>query len=49
MRVTEKEDFNMSKTEVFEVLDPIYRFIVIERSQPVIVQFFRHYGHPIRD
>lgn len=48
-KVVEKESTYMSKTEAFEVADPVHKFMVIEGPQPVIVQFFRHYGHPIRD
>ncbi|PTB78836.1 hypothetical protein M440DRAFT_1352650 [Trichoderma longibrachiatum ATCC 18648] len=48
-KVAEKEDTDLSKTEAFEVADPIHKFMVIEGPQPVVVQFFRHYGHPVRD
>ncbi|KAL9024227.1 MAG: hypothetical protein Q9196_006670 [Gyalolechia fulgens] len=48
-RVAENENTSLSTTEAFEVADPNHKFMVIEGPQPVIVQFFRHYGHPIRD
>ncbi|TFA98891.1 hypothetical protein CCMA1212_009359 [Trichoderma ghanense] len=48
-KVAEKEDTDLSEAEAFEVADPIHKFMVIEGPQPVVVQFFRHYGHPVRD
>ena len=48
-KVAENEKTDITKTEAFEVADPNHKFMVIEGPQPVIVQFFRHYGHPIRD
>jgi hypothetical protein len=48
-KVAEKENTDVSKSEAFEVADPNHKFMVIEGPQPVIVQFFRHYGHPVRD
>ncbi|KAH6684512.1 hypothetical protein B0J14DRAFT_14442 [Halenospora varia] len=48
-KVAEKENTDMSNAEAFEVADPIHKFMVLEGPQPVVVQFFRHYGHPIRD
>jgi hypothetical protein len=48
-KTAENEHTDMSKTEAFEVADPNDKFMVIEGPQPVIVQFFRHYGHPGRD
>ena len=37
----------MTMTEAFEVADPNHKFMVIEGPEPVVVQFFRHYGHPM--
>ncbi|KAL9609353.1 MAG: hypothetical protein Q9167_005878 [Letrouitia subvulpina] len=48
-KVAENEKTDVGMTEAFEVADPNHKFMVIEGPQPVIVQFFRHYGHPIRD
>ena len=48
-KVAENEKTDMTVTEAFEVADPNHKFMVIEGPQPVVVQFFRHYGHPIRD
>lgn len=48
-KVADNEKTDMTMTEAFEVADPNHKFMVIEGPQPVIVQFFRHYGHPIRD
>ncbi|KAH7464032.1 hypothetical protein FOMA001_g17947 [Fusarium oxysporum f. sp. matthiolae] len=48
-RVAKNEDTDTTLTEAFEVADPVNRFMVIEGPQPVVVQFFRHYGHPVRD
>ena len=48
-KVAGNEKTDMTMTEAFEVADPNHKFMVIERPQPVVVQFFRHYGHPIRD
>lgn len=48
-KVADKENTDTVLTEAFEVADPVHKFMVIEGPQPLVVQFFRHYGHPIRD
>lgn len=52
-KVAEKEDTDVSVSEAFEVADdvadPVRSFMVIEGPQPLVVQFFRHYGHTISD
>ena len=47
--VAKKEDSSLSKSEAFEVVDREHEFMIVEGPQPVVVQFFRHYGHPIRE
>ncbi|KAI1349414.1 hypothetical protein F5Y01DRAFT_289562 [Xylaria sp. FL0043] len=48
-KVAKNEDNDIALSQAFEVADPIHKFMVIEGPQPVVVQFFRHYGHPRRD
>ena len=48
-KVTGIEKNDMTMTEAFEVADPNHEFMVVGGSQPVSIQSFRHYGHPIRD
>ncbi|RSL43426.1 hypothetical protein CEP51_016363 [Fusarium floridanum] len=48
-RVAQNESTDITVMEAFEVADPVHKFMIIEGPQPVVVQFFRHYGHPIRD
>lgn len=39
----------MTTNEIFKVHDPDHRRMLIEGLQPVVTQFFRHYGHSIRE
>jgi hypothetical protein len=39
----------LTTTEIFEVDDLDHGFFLIEGPPDVVLQFFRHYGHPIRD
>ena len=48
-KVAGSEKNDMTVTEAFEVADPNHKFMVIEGPQPVVVQSFRHYCHPIRN
>lgn len=48
-KVAKNEHNDIALSEAFEIADPIHKFMVIEVPQPVVVQFFRHYGHPRRD
>ncbi|KUJ06308.1 uncharacterized protein LY89DRAFT_692557 [Mollisia scopiformis] len=40
---------SLSDSVVIEVQNPNHGFAVLEGPEPVIRQFFRHYGHPKRD
>lgn len=33
----------------FEIHDPLNGFVIIEGNEDLVLQFFRHYGHPIRN
>jgi hypothetical protein len=44
-----ERDESLYATEIFEIDDLRHGFSVIEGPAPVIQQFFRHYGHPIRN
>lgn len=44
-----QQDDLCATTEIFEVDDLDHGFFVIEGPPDVVLQFFRHYGHPIRD
>ena len=46
-KVAGNEKTDMTMTEAFEVADRNHKFMVIEGPQPVVVQFFRDYGHPM--
>ncbi|KAL1639153.1 hypothetical protein SLS58_008240 [Diplodia intermedia] len=37
------------RTNKFEIHDPHHGLIVIEGAESVVLQFFRHYGHPARN
>ncbi|CAD6567913.1 MAG: hypothetical protein ASARMPRED_001186 [Alectoria sarmentosa] len=40
---------NMEETKRFEVNTHGHGFLVVEGKESVVLQFFRHYGHPIRN
>lgn len=44
-----KKDQSLEETKRFEVNTKGHGFLVIEGKESVILQFFRHYGHPIRN
>lgn len=48
-RVSANEASSLTRNEIFEIRDSDNRFMVVEGLQPVVTQFFRHYGHPIRE
>ena len=39
----------MEETKLFEVNTHGHGFLVVEGKESVVLQFFRHYGHPIRN
>ena len=45
----EKEDLASEPTVVFEISDYDHGFPIIEGPEPVVRQFFRHWGHPLRE
>lgn len=38
-----------SEDELYEIEDPTHGFAIIQGPPSVVLQFFRHYGHPTRD
>jgi hypothetical protein len=38
-----------SRSKKFEINGPSHGFLIIEGDERLVVQFFRHYGHPIRN
>jgi hypothetical protein len=48
-KLLEEEEGSMADVQIFEVKDPNHGFVIIEGLQPVVHQFFGHYGHPKRD
>jgi hypothetical protein len=50
LQTYQSEDPNQATArEIFEIDDLNHGFAVIEGPEPVVRQFFRHYGHPVRD
>ncbi|KAB8276176.1 hypothetical protein BDV30DRAFT_236010 [Aspergillus minisclerotigenes] len=45
----EAGDDQRSEDELYEIDDPTHGFSIIEGPPSVVLQFFRHYGHPTRD
>ena len=43
------EEHRASQVKKFEILDSNNGFLIIEGDEHLILQFFRHYGHPIRN
>ncbi|KAH6973136.1 hypothetical protein BKA56DRAFT_676921 [Ilyonectria sp. MPI-CAGE-AT-0026] len=38
-----------SEDELYEIEDPTHGFAIVQGPPSVVLQFFRHYGHPTRD
>ncbi|KAI9690798.1 MAG: hypothetical protein M1822_008417 [Bathelium mastoideum] len=43
------EDLPLKSTVVFEISDYDHGFPIIEGPEPVVRQFFKHWGHPLRE
>ena len=45
---SEKENNEREEIKLFGVRNPAGGFVIIEASEALALQFFRHYGHPVR-
>lgn len=43
------QDLPRSKDHLYEIEDPTHSYAIIQGPESVVKQFFRHYGHPVRD